>query len=101
MTVADDPYARWGIRRLLNASGTLTINTASPVAPEVRRIAEWAMDRSFVLAELHERSGPVVAHATGAESGCITACSAAGKSTIGLACWNFCSLMDTRQVRTS
>ncbi|MEQ9349695.1 MAG: aminotransferase class V-fold PLP-dependent enzyme [Alphaproteobacteria bacterium] len=84
--MCDDLYRRWGLRRLLNASGNLTINTASPVPPALRQVADWALARSFVLAELHERAGPVIARATGAESGCITACSAAGITLAVAAC---------------
>lgn len=54
------------------------------VLPEVREVVNQAMGQFFDLAELQSRAGEVIARATGAEWGCVTACTAAG-ITMGVA----------------
>lgn len=70
--------SKYGVKRILNAMGMSTIVGANVVPPQVRRIADEAMSMSFDIDELQAAAGKVIAHWTGAEAGCVTACSASG-----------------------
>ena len=70
--------SNYGVKRILNAMGMSTIVGANVVPPQVRRIADEAMSMSFDIDELQAAAGKVIAHWTGAEAGCVTACSASG-----------------------
>ena len=70
--------SKYGVKRILNAMGMSTIVGANVVPPQVRQIANEAMSMSFDIDELQAAAGKVIAHWTGAEAGCVTACSASG-----------------------
>ena len=70
-------YARLGVRPLINARGNFTFLSGSLELPEVRRAVE-AGSRQFVdLFELQRAAGKWLAELSGAESGMVTAGSAA------------------------
>lgn len=56
------------------------------VLPEIAAVAAESLRHFFVLDELQAAAGRVIAGATGAESGCVTACSAAGITLSVAAC---------------
>lgn len=69
-----------GFRRIINVSGMMTGLGASVAAEEVRQATAEAMRHFVSLHELQATASRVVARATGAEAGCITASSSAGIS---------------------
>ncbi len=73
-----DIRREFGLRPIINAAGTMTVLGASIMVPEAVA-AMAAMATEFVeMAQLHQAAGEVVANATGAEAGFITASSASG-----------------------
>ena len=78
-----DVLERWGLREVINASGTMTSLGASRVLPEV--IEEMAaISRRFVrIDDLQARASEEIAAITGAEAGFVTGSSAAA---LTLAC---------------
>ncbi len=73
-----------GLRPIINVSGTMTVLGASIMVPQAVA-AMAAIATEFVdIAELHRRAGEVVAQATGAEAGFITA-SCASAITLSVA----------------
>ena len=79
-----EPRADRDLTRVINASGKMTALTGSIVLPEIRNAAVEALNHFFVLDELQAAAGRVITQSTGAESGCVTACTAAG-ITLGVA----------------
>lgn len=73
-----DLYERYRLTRIVNACGKVTKLAGAIVLPEIREVVNEAMGNFFDLEELQTRSGEVIAKATGAEWGCVTACTAAG-----------------------
>jgi len=81
-----DFFMDLGMRSVINASGTMTLLGASIMVPEAIS-AMAAISPHFVdMNELHKKAGLVIAEATGAESGTVTACSAAGVTLSIAAC---------------
>jgi len=68
-----DPYEKFGVRRVVNAAGTLTRVGGSISPPEVFRAMEDASKRFIHISELQQWAGEVIAEATGAEAGLPTA----------------------------
>ena len=79
-----DLHQRYGLRRVINACGKMTHLGGAIVLPEIAAAAAESMRHFFVLDELQAAAGRVIAASSGAESGCVTACSAAGL-TLGVA----------------
>lgn len=73
-----DLHQRYGLRRVINACGKMTHLAGAIVLPEIAEPASESLRHFFVLDELQAAAGRVIAGATGAESGCVTACTAAG-----------------------
>lgn len=73
-----DLHAKYGLRRVINAAGKMTSLSAAIVPEEVIEQASESMRHFFVLDEAQAAAGRVIADATGAESGCVTACTSAG-----------------------
>lgn len=71
-------FERYGLRRLLNASGTETMHGASRSTPQVVNAMADLMGAWVEVADLQRAAGEVIARATGAEAGFVTNCSAAG-----------------------
>ena len=71
-------HQKYGLRRVINACGKMTHLGGAIVLPEIAAAAAESMRHFFVLDELQAAAGRAIAAASGAESGCVTACSAAG-----------------------
>lgn len=65
-----------GLRRIINAAGTMTALGASIVVPEARAAMAASLDTFFDMHALHARASAVIAELTGAEAGFVTASSA-------------------------
>ena len=79
-----DLFRKYGLRRVINSCGKMTHLAGAKVLPEVAVDASESMRHFFILDELQAAAGQVIAEASGAESGCVTACTAAG-ITLGVA----------------
>ena len=73
-----DLCEKYNLTRVINACGKMTALSGAQVLPEVVDAAAESMRHFFLLDELQAAAGRVIAEATGAESGCVTACTAAG-----------------------
>jgi len=74
------------LRRVVNAAGTMTSLGANRIVPEAVS-AMLAVSPHFVeIDALQARAAEIIAKATGAEAGCLTACSAAGVTLSIAAC---------------
>lgn len=84
VAVRDDIYQSLGVRRIINAAGTITTLGGSLMPPEV--VAAWtAASRSFVnLMELQDRVGERIAQLIGVEAALVTT-GAAGGILVGTA----------------
>lgn len=71
-------FDRYGLRPLLNASGTETMHGASRSAPQVVDAMAELMGAWVDVADLQRAASDAIARATGSEAGFITNCSAAG-----------------------
>ena len=71
-------HRKYGLRRVINACGKMTHLSGAIVLPEIATAAAESLSHFFVLDELQAVAGKVIADATGSESGCVTACTAAG-----------------------
>ena len=78
--MTSDPFTRWNLTPVINASGTMTGIGASRVPPDVRAPVDRVLGSFVDMDELQSRAGAVIARVTGAEAGCVTACSAAAMS---------------------
>src|SRR3954464_15895342 len=82
----ENVYERIGVRPLINARGTWTYLSGSPIMPEVRAAMD-AASRQFVdLFELQAAVGKRLAALSGAESGMITSGSAGAMAAATAAC---------------
>jgi L-seryl-tRNA(Ser) seleniumtransferase len=79
-------YEELGIRKVINASGTMTHLGGSIPDPRVMDAMKEASQSFVVMMELIERSGKVVAKVTGAEAGLITSGSSAAMVLGAAAC---------------
>lgn len=79
-----DLFEKYKLRRVINACGKMTALSGAIVLPEIAEEAAESLRHFFVLDELQAAAGRIIADATGAESGCVTACTAAG-ITLGVA----------------
>ena len=79
-----DLYEKYRLTRVINACGKMTHLAGAIVLPDVVEEVTHAMGCFFDLDELQERAGEVIGRATGAQWGCVTACTAAG-ITLGVA----------------
>ena len=84
--MSNDPFQRWNLTPVINASGTMTSLGASRVLPETRALVDRILASFVDMEELQSRAGAVIARLTGAEAGCITACSAAAMTQAVAAC---------------
>lgn len=73
-----DLFEKYGLRRVINACGKMTHLAGAIVLPEIASKAAESLRHFFVLDELQAAAGRIIAQATGAEHGCVTACTAAG-----------------------
>ena len=82
----ENVYQRLGLRTIVNASGPSTRLTGGIMRPEVAEAmaeaSQWCVD----LAELQGRASEVIAEATGAEAGYVTAGASAALMLGSAAC---------------
>lgn len=81
-----DIFARYGLTRVINASGTETTKGASPVCAEVLEAVNALVPHCVDMLELQSVAYATIARAFGAEGGVVVNCSAAGISTAVAAC---------------
>jgi L-seryl-tRNA(Ser) seleniumtransferase len=67
-----------GLRPVINVSGTMTSLGASIVVPEAIEAMVGILPEFVEIGQLQRKASSVIADATGAEAGCVTACAAAG-----------------------
>ena len=79
-----DLFEEFGLTRVINACGKMTHLSGAIVLPEIAAAASESLNHFFVLDELQSAAGRLIAATTGAESGCVTACTSAG-ITLGVA----------------
>ncbi|MCB9946091.1 MAG: hypothetical protein H6851_21025 [Geminicoccaceae bacterium] len=82
----NDPFERWNLTRIINASGTMTSLGASRVPAEIRELVDHILDSFVDIDELQSRASAIIARLTGAQAGCVTACSAAAMTQSVAAC---------------
>ena len=73
-----DLFEKYRLTRIINGNGKMTKLAGAVVLPEIVEQVTEAMQCFFDIDELQARAGEVIARATGAEAGCVTACTAAG-----------------------
>jgi D-glucosaminate-6-phosphate ammonia-lyase len=81
-----DIFERFGIARVINATGTVTRLGASPIDPEVAAAMAAAAQCSVDIAELQARASAVISQCTGAEAGIVTSGAMAGLLVGAAAC---------------
>ena len=74
------PLEHYALTPVINVSGTMTMLGASRVVPEAIEAGAAIQSRFVRIDELQARASRIIATATGAEAGFVTACSAAGMS---------------------
>ncbi len=79
-----DLFEQYGLTRVINACGKMTHLAGAIVLPETAAAASESLNHFFILDELQAAAGRIIAESTGAESGCVTACTSAG-ITLGVA----------------
>lgn len=79
-------HARLGVKRRINAAGTLTRLGGSLMAPPVLEAMREAADASVDMAELQAAASRVIAGVTGAEAGIVTSGAAAALTLATAAC---------------
>ncbi len=82
----EDIYRSLGVRRVINAAGTLTRLGGPPMVPEAVEAMREASRWSVSIEELQERAGSYLAEVTGAEAGYVTCGAAAGLQLAAAAC---------------
>ncbi len=81
-----DLHKKYGLRRILNACGKMTALSGAKVLPEIAAQASASLGEFYDLDELQAAASKVIARVTGAEAGCVTACTAAGLTEAIAAC---------------
>jgi uncharacterized pyridoxal phosphate-dependent enzyme len=93
-----DPFARYGLNRIINLSGTETARGAALVAPEVAEAVAALVPHAVDILELQSAASAVIARAYGTEAGLVTGCSAAAVSIAIAACMTGCDLARAEQL---
>ena len=81
-----DLHKKYNVRRVINACGKMTKLCGAIVLPEIAATASEALNHFFDLDEVQAAAGKIIAEATGAETGCVTACTSAGITLSVAAC---------------
>ena len=81
-----DAFAKYGLTRLINASGTETVFGASPVCPEVLDAVNSLVQSSVVMFELQSVAWHVIARVFEVEAGLVAHCTSAGIAISVAAC---------------
>jgi L-seryl-tRNA(Ser) seleniumtransferase len=81
-----DVYDELGVRKVINANGTKTHLGGSIPDPRVLDAMKEASQSFVIMMELIEKSGEIIAQATGAEAGLVTSGSSSGMTLAAAAC---------------
>jgi uncharacterized pyridoxal phosphate-dependent enzyme len=81
-----DLFEKHKLTPVINACGKMTSLSGAIVLPQIAEVASESLGRFFILDEIQGLAGKQIADATGAESGCVTACTAAGIALSVAAC---------------
>jgi L-seryl-tRNA(Ser) seleniumtransferase len=81
-----DIYDELGVRKVINANGTKTHLGGSIPDPRVMDAMKEASQSFVIMMELIEKAGEIIAKATGAEAGLVTAGSSSGMTLAAAAC---------------
>ena len=98
--MTDDPFARWNLTPVINASGTMTAIGASRVPDDVRAAVDRILVSFVDMDELQSRAGAIITRVTGAEAGCVTSCSAAAMTQTIAACLTGANLAKIEAIPT-
>ncbi|MEE2686257.1 MAG: aminotransferase class V-fold PLP-dependent enzyme [Planctomycetota bacterium] len=79
-------HEKYQLRRVINACGKMTSLCGAAVLPEIAAVVHDGLQHFFELDDLQRAAGEVITQATGSESGCVTACTAAGITLSVAAC---------------
>ncbi len=71
-------YERLGVATIINAKGTATRVSGAPMPPEIAVAMQEATQHCVDMAQLQGRASEIIAEATGAEAGMVTAGASAG-----------------------
>ena len=82
----EDIYQSLGVRRVVNAAGTLTRLGGPPMLPEAVEAMREASRWSVSIEELQDRAGRYLAEVTGAQAGYVTCGAAAGLQLAAAGC---------------
>ena len=82
----NDIYAKLGVKRRINAAGTLTRLGGSPMAPEVLDAMRAAAESAVDIGELQSAASRIIARTTGAEAGLVTSGASAALTLAAAAC---------------
>lgn len=82
--MSQDVYEEYHLRRVINASGTLTTYGQSAIAPCAVEAMQEVSSLFFEMNVLHARASELIAKLAGAEAGFVTSCASAG-ITLGIA----------------
>jgi D-glucosaminate-6-phosphate ammonia-lyase len=77
-SLPDDPRAAWGLRRIVNVSGTMTALGASIVVPEAVAAVTAVLPYFVEISELQRKASAVIARLCDTEAGFVTASASAG-----------------------
>jgi D-glucosaminate-6-phosphate ammonia-lyase len=78
MTDWDAFYRRYGLKALINVSGTMTVLGAASAGAAVREAVDEILQRYVPIHALQARASAVIARLTGADAGFVTASASAG-----------------------
>lgn len=87
-----------GLGRVLNAAGTMTSLGASRIHPEAMAAAAAIAGEFVDMDRLQARASTAIARATGAQAGCMTACTAAGVTVCVAGCMTGDSVAKVEQL---
>lgn len=93
-----DLNQKYQLRRVINACGKMTSLCGAIVLPEIVDTVAECLRHFFQLDELQACAGRVIAEASGAQSGCVTACTSAGITLGVAACMTGCDLAKIYQL---
>ena len=79
-------YRKYDLRKVINASGTMTSLGASSVSREVIESMREILPLFVEMKDLQRKASEVIVKATGAEAGFVTACAASGITLTVAAC---------------
>ena len=94
-------YEKYNLTPIINACGKMTKLSGAVVLPVIADQVRESLDYFFDLDELQAAAGKLISEATGSESGCVTACTAAGITESIAACMTGTSLGNILQLPDS